>query len=51
MKRIEFSGDSLELVREFPDAVRKEIGVQLHKVQLGIEPSNWKSMSSIGPGA
>ena len=29
---------------------RKEAGVQLHKVQQGIEPSDWKLMTSVGQG-
>ncbi|MBB6409656.1 phage-related protein [Mesorhizobium sangaii] len=40
-KRLEFLGDSL---------ARKETGVQLHKVQLGLEPSDWKPMTNVGPG-
>ena len=50
LKRIEFLGDSLAELRGFPEVARKEAGVQLHKVQLGIEPSDWKPFSSIGPG-
>ncbi len=50
MKRVEFLGDSLEKLRDFPESVRKEAGVQLHKVQLGLEPSDWKPMTTIGPG-
>jgi len=50
MKPIEFLGDSLEQLRAFPEAARKEAGVQLHKVQLGLEPSDWKPMSSVGQG-
>lgn len=34
MKRIKFLGDSLEQLREFPEAARKAAGVQLHKLQL-----------------
>jgi phage-related protein len=49
-KRIEFLGDALERLRAFPEAVRKECGVQLHKIQLGLEPSDWKPMTSVGPG-
>lgn len=30
--------------------MRKEAGVQLHKVQQGIEPSDWKPMTSVGQG-
>ncbi|MGX5848421.1 type II toxin-antitoxin system RelE/ParE family toxin [Mesorhizobium sp. PL10] len=49
-KRLEFLGDSLAQLRAFPEAARKETGVQLHKVQLGFEPSDWKPMTTIGPG-
>lgn len=51
MKRLEFLGDSLAQLRDFPEAARKETGVQLHKVQLGLEPSDWKPMTTVGPGA
>ena len=50
MKRLEFLGDSIARLREFPEDVRKEAGVQLHKVQQGIEPSDWKPMPTVGPG-
>lgn len=50
MKRIEFLGNSLEQLRDFPEGARKETGVQLHKVQLGLEPSDWKTMTAIGHG-
>ena len=50
MKRIEFLGTSLEDLRAFPESARKEAGVQLHKVQLGFEPSDWKPMTTVGPG-
>lgn len=50
LKRVEFLGDSLARLRDFPQGARKEAGVQLHKVQLGLEPSDWKSMASVGLG-
>ena len=50
MKRIVFLGDALDRLRDFPEAARKEAGVQLHKVQLGLEPSDWKPMGGVGPG-
>lgn len=50
MRRLEFLGDSLEQLRDFPETARKEAGVQLHKVQQGIQPSNWKPMTSVGQG-
>ncbi len=50
MKRLEFLGDALDQVRDFPEGARKEAGVQLHKVQQGLDPSDWKPMPTIGPG-
>jgi phage-related protein len=50
MKRIEFLGDSLDQLRDFPENARKEAGVQLHKVQQGFDPSDWKPMVTVGPG-
>ena len=50
MKRLEFLGDSLAQVRDFLAGARKDAGVQLHKVQLGLEPSDWKPMTAVGPG-
>lgn len=44
-------GTTLDRVRTFPDAARREAGHQLHRLQLGLEPSDWKPMSSVGPGA
>ena len=48
MKRLEFLGDSLERLRQFPYSARKEAGVQLHKIQQGFEPSDWKPMATVG---
>lgn len=50
MKALFFLGDSLDRLREFPEAARKEAGVQLHKVQQGLEPNDWKPMATIGQG-
>jgi phage-related protein len=50
MKRLEFLGDAIAQIRAFPDGARKEAGVQLHKAQLGLEPSDWKPMTAVGPG-
>jgi phage-related protein len=43
-------GDSRETIRGFPDDVRKIAGFQLWRVQRGLEPNDWKPMSSIGAG-
>jgi phage-related protein len=50
LKDLEFLGDSLDQIRGFPTGARKEAGVELHKVQQGIDPSDWKPMTSVGPG-
>ncbi|HSF04075.1 MAG TPA: type II toxin-antitoxin system RelE/ParE family toxin [Solirubrobacterales bacterium] len=43
-------GGSLARVRAFPAAARREAGHQLYQVQLGLQPGDWKPMSSVGPG-
>ena len=49
-KEIDFRGDSLDDLREFSVAARKEAGFQLDKVQSGLDPDDWKPMNSIGSG-
>ena len=50
MKSIVFLGNSLATIRGFPDAVRREAGYQLDRLQHGLDPTNWKPMPSIGRG-
>jgi phage-related protein len=50
MKLLDFRGDSLDALRAFPLAVRRELGFQLDKVQQGFEPDDWKPMTNIGLG-
>ncbi len=50
MKPIVFLGSSLESIRDFPAAVKREAGYQLDKVQRGGAPKDWKAMPNIGPG-
>jgi phage-related protein len=50
MKAVEFLADSLERLRDFPLAVRREAGFQLDRIQHGMEPSDWKPMVAIGAG-
>lgn len=49
-KEIDFRGDSLDNLRVFPLAARKEAGFQLDKVQCGKDPDDWKPMNTIGSG-
>ena len=50
MKPIVFLGSSLESIRDFPAAVKRETGYELDKVQRGEAPKDWKAMPNIGPG-
>ncbi len=43
-------GSSLDDVKAFPAAARREVGYQLYKVQHGLESSDWKSMAGLGHG-
>lgn len=51
MKPLTFLGDSLQVLRGFPDAARQVAGFQLRRVQAGQQPEDSKPMPSIGPGA
>ena len=50
MKRIFFLADTLDEIRSFPLDVRKDIGTELRRVQRGVEPMDWKPMTSVGAG-
>ena len=50
MKQVQFLGDSLERLREFPRDVRHDVGRQIDKVQRGQQPDDFKPMPSIGTG-
>ena len=50
MKEVKWHGSSRSDVDAFPKDARREAGYQLFQVQIGEEPSDWKPMTSIGPG-
>ena len=50
IKPVEFLGDSIEALRDFPNSARQEAGFQVDKVQRGEEPDDWKPMPTIGQG-
>ena len=50
MKEIRFCGRSLEALRGFSADIKREAGYQLDRVQRGLEPTDWKPMSSVGRG-
>lgn len=47
---IEFCGDSLDALREFPEPARRRAGYQLDRVQRGKDPDDWKPMKDVGAG-
>ena len=49
-KPIVWIGSSLHDLRDFPDEARRKVGFELRAVQRGEEPSDFKPMSTIGPG-
>jgi phage-related protein len=50
MKAVRFIGDTRQRLQSFPDVARQGIGQALLRVQLGLEPVDWKPMPSIGAG-
>lgn len=49
-KPLTWVGSALDDIRAFPDDARSRAGFELHQVQRGLAPSDWKPMSAIGPG-
>ena len=50
MKPVQFLGDSLQCLRDFPVDARQDAGYQLDKVQRGLQPDDFKPMPTIGRG-
>lgn len=50
LKTVSFRGTALEDLRTFPLHARRDAGHQIDQVQRGLEPDDWKPMTSIGPG-
>jgi phage-related protein len=50
MKDITFCADSLARLRDFPDDARQDAGYQLHKVQSGLQPDDFKPLPTVGQG-
>ncbi len=51
MKTIKFVDSSQDDIRNFPAEARRDTGFQLHFVQVGQEPSDWKPIKVVGSGA
>ena len=50
LKDIHWHGDSLEIVRQFPRAVRADLGSELYLLQLGERPLHSRPFASVGRG-
>jgi phage-related protein len=51
IKPLYFVGSSLEDLRSFPSDVRRLVGENLRRVQMGLMPSDFKPMPAVGKGA
>ena len=49
-KALYWVGWSREDLRDFPEDARREAGHQLHLVQLGLYPDDYRPMPSVGSG-
>lgn len=50
-KPVAFEGSSLEDISAFPPRARRQAGYELDQVALGEDPSDWKPITAVGPGA
>ena len=49
-KRIQFEGSSLADLKAFPEDARNNAGYQLHRIQNGAEPNDFKAIPRVGKG-
>jgi phage-related protein len=47
---VSWLGSSLKGLRAFPEDARRAAGYQLGRVQQGLLPTDWKPMTTVGPG-
>ena len=47
MKEVQWCGDSREVIRQWPAAVRATIGADLRRLQNGEKPRDWKSFPGL----
>ncbi len=50
MKPVQFLGNSLKCLREFPSDAWQDAGRQIDRVQRGMQPDDFKPVPSIGKG-
>jgi phage-related protein len=51
MKPVRFLGSAREDLAGFPESARREAGYELFMVQVGRDPTDFKPLPSVGPGA
>ncbi|MDM8546294.1 type II toxin-antitoxin system RelE/ParE family toxin [Candidatus Venteria ishoeyi] len=49
-KPITWVDSALKDLLKFPDKAKRETGFQLHRIQYGEDPDNWKPFNQIGAG-
>lgn len=49
-KRLRWVASALDDLRNFPVNARRQAAYQLHRVQLGLVPDDWKAMNAVGSG-
>lgn len=47
---VEFCGDALQRLRDFPDAAKQRMGYQIGRLQAGMQPDDFKPMKTVGQG-
>ena len=50
IKEVYWVGASLDDLKKLPVDVVQMVGYQLHLVQMGMEPGDWKPMKTVGHG-
>jgi phage-related protein len=50
VKPVVWMGGSREDLKRFPEAVQDSLGFELYRVQCGLDPKDWKPMTTVGTG-
>lgn len=50
LKPLDWLGSARADLRDFPDGARQRAGFELYRVQQGLEPTDWRPMTSVGAG-
>jgi phage-related protein len=49
-KTLVWLGSSRRDLRSFPEEAKRQAGFQLRRIQQGLDPNDWKPMTTIGAG-